>query len=160
MKSFCQCLGATDQEQLLHLPALTSTAPATADRWRIIREAGGTRSGACVQDSLPASLHFLPSVSAVRGYHGPVQRSRTQACLLFISFLVGPSLPPLPHPHPHIPTCRRRGRALTDHADSNTLHLLCVGPNRTWSSKKRLFFFFFYFPSVHVSSRFIPGYVQ
>ena len=50
-----------------------------------------------------------------------------------------------PVPLSLIPTCRRRGHALTDHADSNTLHLLCVGANRTWSSKKRLFCFVIFF---------------
>lgn len=41
-----------------------------------------------------------------------------------------------------IPTCRRKGHALADHAESNTLHLLCVGANRTQSLKKAVFFFF------------------
>lgn len=45
-----------------------------------------------------------------------------------------------------IPTCRRRGHALADHAESNTLHLLCVGANRTESKKGCFFSFFVYVP--------------
>lgn len=123
----------------------------TADRWQMIREAGGHVWGlVCRIPSLHLCIFFLAFLQREVTVDLCSDHKHRLVCSSSASWLV--LAPPT-----FIPTCRRRGRALTDHADSNMLHFLCVGPNTTWSSKKRLFF---YFPSVHVSSQFIPGYVR
>lgn len=92
------------------LPSLVRPLPVpTADRWQIIREARegggwGTRwGGACVQDSLSASLLFLPRVCAARVCHGPAQAILRIECSLVSSSSASWLVLHPHHPHPHHP---------------------------------------------------------